>query len=81
MPPQSAEPPDRPNAKGLADQIFFLPVTPEFVTKLIEKVRPDGLFAAFGGQTALNCAIQLHKDYGRLDGSAVLLFVVVSEIS
>lgn len=49
-------------SKGLADQIFFLPVTPEFVTKVIEKVRPDGLFAAFGGQTALNCAIQLYKD-------------------
>jgi len=49
-------------SKGLADQIYFLPVTPEFVTKVIEKVRPDGLFAAFGGQTALNCAIQLEKD-------------------
>eukprot|EP00927_Polykrikos_kofoidii_P014402 TRINITY_DN16305_c0_g1_i1.p1 TRINITY_DN16305_c0_g1~~TRINITY_DN16305_c0_g1_i1.p1 ORF type:complete len:1562 (+),score=274.84 TRINITY_DN16305_c0_g1_i1:79-4764(+) len=49
-------------SKGLADQIYLLPVTPEFVTKVIEKVRPDGLFAAFGGQTALNCAIQLHKD-------------------
>eukprot|EP00931_Biecheleriopsis_adriatica_P007983 TRINITY_DN109223_c0_g1_i1.p1 TRINITY_DN109223_c0_g1~~TRINITY_DN109223_c0_g1_i1.p1 ORF type:complete len:1589 (-),score=354.27 TRINITY_DN109223_c0_g1_i1:68-4834(-) len=49
-------------SKGLADQIFFLPVTPEFVTKVIEKVRPDGLFAAFGGQTALNCAIKLHQD-------------------
>jgi len=48
-------------SKGLADQIYFLPVTPEFVTQVIEKVRPDGLFAAFGGQTALNCAIQLHK--------------------
>jgi len=49
-------------SKGLADQIYFVPVTPEFVTKVIEKVRPDGLFAAFGGQTALNCAIALHKD-------------------
>jgi len=49
-------------SKGLSDQIFFVPVTPEFVTKVIEKVRPDGLFAAFGGQTALNCAIALHKD-------------------
>eukprot|EP00933_Yihiella_yeosuensis_P048097 TRINITY_DN4410_c0_g1_i8.p1 TRINITY_DN4410_c0_g1~~TRINITY_DN4410_c0_g1_i8.p1 ORF type:complete len:1589 (+),score=341.89 TRINITY_DN4410_c0_g1_i8:115-4881(+) len=49
-------------SKGLADQIFFLPVTPEFVTKVIEKVRPDGLFCAFGGQTALNCAIELHND-------------------
>lgn len=49
-------------SKGLADQIFFVPVTPEFVTKVIEKVRPDGLFAAFGGQTALNCAVQLHRN-------------------
>jgi len=49
-------------SKGLADQIYFLPVTPEFVTRVIEKVRPDGLFAAFGGQTALNCAIALHRD-------------------
>merc|ERR1719210_2573711 len=49
-------------SKGLADQIYFVPVNPEFVTKVIDKVRPDGLFAAFGGQTALNCAIQLHKD-------------------
>ena len=49
-------------SKGLADQIYLLPVTPEFVTKVIEKVRPDGIFAAFGGQTALNCAIQLHND-------------------
>ncbi|CAJ1380115.1 unnamed protein product [Effrenium voratum] len=48
-------------SRGLADQIFFVPVTPEFVTKVIEKVRPDGLFAAFGGQTALNCAVQLHR--------------------
>jgi len=49
-------------SKGLADQIYFLPVNPEFVTKVIEKVRPDGLFAAFGGQTALNCACALHKE-------------------
>jgi len=49
-------------SKGLADHIYFVPITPEFVTKIIEKVRPDGLFAAFGGQTALNCAIALHND-------------------
>ncbi|CAE8730606.1 unnamed protein product, partial [Polarella glacialis] len=49
-------------SQGLADHIYFVPVTPEFVTKVIEKVRPDGLFCAFGGQTALNCAIQLDKD-------------------
>ncbi|CAE7871963.1 CAD [Symbiodinium microadriaticum] len=49
-------------SRGLADQIYFVPVTPEFVTKVIDKVRPDGLFAAFGGQTALNCAVALHRD-------------------
>mmetsp|Transcript_14182 Transcript_14182/g.32133 ORF Transcript_14182/g.32133 Transcript_14182/m.32133 type:complete len:1533 (+) Transcript_14182:66-4664(+) len=53
-------------SKGLADHVFFVPVTPEFVEKVIEKVRPDGLFAAFGGQTALNCAVQLH-DSGVLE--------------
>ena len=47
---------------GLADQVYFLPVTPEFVTQVIEKEKPDGLFCTFGGQTALNCAVKLHQD-------------------
>ena len=47
---------------GLADQVYFLPVTPEFVTQVIEKERPDGLFCTFGGQTALNCAVELWKN-------------------
>ena len=46
---------------GLADKVYFLPVTPEFVTQVIEKERPDGLFCTFGGQTALNCAVNLHE--------------------
>ncbi|CAK9061201.1 CAD protein [Includes: Glutamine-dependent carbamoyl-phosphate synthase [Durusdinium trenchii] len=46
---------------GMADRVYFLPVTPEFVVKVIERERPDGLFAAFGGQTALNCAVKLHQ--------------------
>src|SRR5258707_710954 len=45
----------------LADQVYFLPVTPFFVEKIIEKERPDGILLSFGGQTALNCGIDLHK--------------------
>src|SRR5437660_1188542 len=45
----------------LADQVYFLPVTPFFVTKIIEKERPDGILLSFGGQTALNCGIELHQ--------------------
>src|SRR5947207_6445225 len=45
----------------LADQIYFLPVTPFFVEKIIEKERPDGILLSFGGQTALNCGIQLYR--------------------
>src|SRR5207248_10891426 len=45
----------------LADEIYFLPVNPHFVTKVIEKERPDGIMVAFGGQTALNCGLQLHE--------------------
>ena len=43
----------------LADQVYFLPVTPFFVEKIIEKERPDGILLSFGGQTALNCGIEL----------------------
>jgi len=46
---------------GLADQVYFLPVNADFVTRVIEKERPDGIFLAFGGQTALNCGIELWK--------------------
>jgi carbamoylphosphate synthase large subunit len=45
----------------LADQVYFLPVTPFFVEKIIAKERPDGILLSFGGQTALNCGIELHK--------------------
>ncbi len=47
---------------GFADKIYFLPVTPYFVRKVIEKERPDGIFLAFGGQTALNCGVSLYED-------------------
>ncbi len=44
----------------LADEIYFLPVDPYFVTRVIEKEKPDGIMIAFGGQTALNCGLELH---------------------
>ncbi len=48
-------------SKLLADQVYFLPVNAEFVERIIEKERPDGILLSFGGQTALNCGIQLHQ--------------------
>ena len=48
-------------SEGVADQIYFLPVTPFFVEKVIAKERPDGILLAFGGQTALNCGVELYK--------------------
>jgi carbamoyl-phosphate synthase large subunit len=49
-------------SEGIADKIYFLPVTPYFVKKVIEKERPDGIMLAFGGQTALNCGVSLYQD-------------------
>ena len=46
---------------GFADKIYFLPVTPYFVEKVIEKERPQGILLAFGGQTALNCGVELYR--------------------
>ena len=48
-------------SEGVADQIYFLPVQPYFVERVIEKERPVGIFLAFGGQTALNCGVELYK--------------------
>ena len=48
-------------SEGVADQIYFLPVTPYFVERVIEKERPDAIMLAFGGQTALNCGVALHE--------------------
>ena len=53
-------------SEGVADQIYFLPVQPHFVEKVIQKERPDGILLSFGGQTALNCGVELHKS-GVLD--------------
>ena len=56
-------------SEGIADQVYFLPVTPYFVAEIIKKERPDGILLAFGGQTALNCGTELYrngtlKEYG-----------------
>jgi len=48
-------------SEGIADKVYFLPITTEFVTGVIEKERPDGILLAFGGQTALNCGTDLFK--------------------
>jgi carbamoyl-phosphate synthase large subunit len=51
---------------SLAEKIYFLPVTPQFVEKVIAKEKPDGILLGFGGQTALNCGVELHQS-GVLD--------------
>ncbi|KAI5627787.1 CAD protein [Silurus asotus] len=48
-------------SKGLADKVYFLPITPDYVTQVIKNERPDGVLLAFGGQTALNCGVELTK--------------------
>ena len=48
-------------SEGVADSIYFLPVQPYFVERVIQKERPDGILLAFGGQTALNCGVELYK--------------------
>ena len=48
-------------SEGVADEVYFLPVQPYFVEQVIQKERPDGILLAFGGQTALNCGVELYK--------------------
>src|SRR5512136_3430566 len=48
-------------SEGLADRVYFLPVTPAFVEKVIAREKPDGILLSFGGQTALNCGVALAK--------------------
>ncbi|NWH75885.1 PYR1 protein, partial [Piaya cayana] len=48
-------------SKGLADRVYFLPITPQYVTQVIRNERPDGVLLTFGGQTALNCGVELQK--------------------
>ena len=49
-------------SKGLADKIYYLPVTPEYVKQVIDKENPDGISLSFGGQTALNCGVKLYEN-------------------
>jgi carbamoyl-phosphate synthase/aspartate carbamoyltransferase len=53
-------------SKGLADKVYFLPVTPEFVRKIIQYEKPDGIYVTFGGQTALNVGIKLKDEFAEL---------------
>ncbi len=53
-------------SEGFVDRVYFLPVTPDFVTQVIQKERPDGILLSFGGQTALNCGVKLARQ-GVLD--------------
>src|SRR5574344_1821016 len=48
-------------SEGVADTVYFLPVTPFFVEQVIKKEKPDGILLAFGGQTALNCGVELYR--------------------
>lgn len=57
----------------MADHVYFLPVTPEFVKKVIEIEKPDGMLLQFGGQTALNCGIALFREgYFQREGITIL---------
>ena len=49
-------------SEGVADRVYFLPITPYFVEEVIKKERPEGILLAFGGQTALNCGVALYKE-------------------
>ncbi len=49
-------------SENIADKVYFLPVTPYFVERVIEKERPDGVLLSFGGQTALNCGVELYRN-------------------
>ena len=56
---------------GLADKIYYLPVTPEYVKQVIDKEQPDGISLSFGGQTAFNCGVKLHEQ-GHLQNIKIL---------
>jgi carbamoyl-phosphate synthase large subunit len=57
-------------SEHLADEVYFVPVTPEFVEQVIEREQPDGVLLGFGGQTALNCGVELYRN-GVLDDHGV----------
>ncbi|MFQ8803925.1 MAG: hypothetical protein ACLR8Y_00750 [Alistipes indistinctus] len=56
-------------SENIADKVYFLPVTPEFVEQVIARERPQGILLAFGGQTALNCGVKLYQS-GVLENTA-----------
>ena len=72
-------------SEGVADKVYFLPITPFFVEKVIEKERPDGILLAFGGQTALNCGTELYlsgtfEKYGvRVLGTSVEAIMITED--
>jgi carbamoylphosphate synthase large subunit len=57
-------------SEGLADRIYFLPLTAHFVRRIIEREKPDGILLSFGGQTALNCGVELYRE-GVLEANGV----------
>ena len=63
-------------SEGVADKVYFLPITPYFVEEIIKKEQPDGILLAFGGQTALNCGTELYLS-GVLEKYGVQVFHTV----
>ena len=66
-------------SKGLADRVYFLPVNSYFVGEIIKKEKPDGILLSFGGQTALNCGLELHK-HKRIGDKPMILGTPISAI-
>ncbi len=67
-------------SEGIADKIYFLPITPYFVEKVIKKEKPEGILLAFGGQTALNCGIELYKSGVLKDNNVEVLGTPIQAI-
>jgi carbamoyl-phosphate synthase large subunit len=67
-------------SEGMADSTYFLPVTPEYVRKVIEKEKPDAMLLSFGGQTALNCGVALERDGTLLKNNVKVLGTPVKAI-
>ncbi len=67
-------------SEGIADKIYFLPVTPDFVERVIKKEKPDGILLSFGGQTALNCGTELFKSGVLADNNVKVLGTPVQAI-
>ena len=67
-------------SEGIADKIYFLPITPYFVEKVIKKEKPDGILLSFGGQTALNCGIELFRQNILKDNNVRVLGTPIQSI-